>query len=132
MIDKIVWQPEGLAKSQGFNEYDFSINLDWDFAKQMFDNKISEERQDNFNKRVMEKIGYSFPLEFYENTSLLKSINLGQNGRWINIDKGEINKLKENKKEFLKYHSHNIDNLIDQHNLLQLFEFWVYYSPSLV
>ncbi|MCA9487785.1 MAG: hypothetical protein KC516_02375 [Nanoarchaeota archaeon] len=133
MIDKILWQPYGLKPSKNAtNPYDFSIYLDWEFANKMMQNKILESKQFRFNKAIGEIYGFQLPLQFHENTSLLESINLGMNGRWLNLDNSERKKLDQNKKEPLQFYSHNIDNSTDQLNLLKIFESWINYHPSLL
>lgn len=132
MKDKILWQPQNIwPNHETTNPYNFSILLDWEFANKMMSTKIPEERQENFSKAIGERFRYSFPLNFYENTALLESINIGENGRWLNAEKYSLENIKEGKNENLIYHSHNITTSISQNTLMSIFECWAKYHPSL-
>ena len=127
MIDKIVWQPEYLYST---NSYEFAINLDRKFADEMKSSKISQIKIDNMNKFAVKnfKIYSTSPYQFLDNTCLLKSIYIGNSGKWLALNNGSLNKKDE---EHLIYNTHNIDSKSEAFTILGLFDLWIHCSKAL-
>jgi hypothetical protein len=128
MKNKLVWQIENLAASNGPC---FSVNLDKDFAIEMFNTKLSERQHKILNDKALErfKINYSEPFQFEEGTAFVKGFYLGENGVWLHADSHNLNYLRKgNLKENIEYSTHNVDLRDQTHRLIGLFDMWVYYS----
>jgi|SRR3989344_5666164 len=126
-MDRIVWQPVFGHK------YDFSVNLDNLFAKEMIDARVPSERQIRMNQLANEELkrlgeNWLNPFHFYENSCFVSQFYIGKNGVWLATDILIQNKELEKP---IDYHSHNVDSSKDLYVLLKLFDTWVKYADAL-
>ena len=134
-MEKLIWQVSSLYPSgeEAIKNYKFKINLDYDFARKMINSKVSNSKKDGLNELTRKRfnITSSNPFQFYEDSGLVNMIELGMNGRWLNIS---VNELKYNlkSKKNLEYYTHNIENITDVYNLIGLFDLWVSFSEALI
>ena len=131
--ERIIWQP-----FFNYDDYEFKVWLDRNFARQMATSTLSPERTKRMNELGRDKlkslgINWLSPYTFYENTGLVSSFHLGHGGKWLGTsDRSIKNLLDDDKKEEpLKYHSHNLEFPKETHALLALFSQWIHYSDIL-
>lgn len=127
-MDKLIWTPS-------FNiGYDFRIDLDWNFAREMVQSRIPAERQVRMNALANEELkrlggNWSNPYSFYEDSCFVSQIYTGQNGVWLSTNHKIIDSLiKCEKSEPIIYDSHNVDTSHQAHVLMVLFDKWIKYS----
>lgn len=114
------------------------ILLDRDFAEDMLASKIPFEAQKRMNQLSLETLiskGFNWhdPLIFHEDTALVTEFHLGNGGVWLSMDSSSrFSLLNQNdKKEPLKYHSHNARYSSHSYALMALVDRWVEYADLL-
>jgi hypothetical protein len=132
MDRRIIWQPVSLYHPGS----EFGIYLDRNFAKEMINTNLFYEERRKFNELPQKLFGsklfdFCEPFQFYGNTGLVLSFDLGKNGKWLSItNTGGRNPL-ETTEDNLEYRSHNIDDAFEQKALLSLVDFYAQYADSL-
>jgi hypothetical protein len=127
--DKIVWQPVF------DNFYNFHINLDRGFAREMIMSKRAKERDINrLVKTMSDELGIvcDNPYGFYGNTTLLNQINIGEGNR-LTLEGIKAKRLLEGDldEKNITYISYNIRFASDAYALMFLFSNWVRFAPRL-
>ena len=74
MKNQIIWQPQGLYQPG----YDFGILLNPEFAKEMFNLKLSRKKYQKMQKLPKELMGFKKPdpYIFHKDTCFISQINL--------------------------------------------------------
>lgn len=116
-----VWQPSYHGKA------DFSITLDGDFASQAYDLEADQEKMNELGNTILDDylINWKNPYRFKENSFLVTSIHLGNNGTWIATTESPEGSE-------LTYHAHNVDNTEDAAALQHLFGEWAETTQALL
>ena len=129
---KIIWMPEF------YDNCDFGIYLNRNFAKEMIKSKIPTERQTIMNKLATQelkrrKVNWINPYSFHEDTAFIHQIYIGQNGVWLSTNHQDISELISETKSSkqIKYESHNVDFPEQNYILMSLFNQWVEYSDAI-
>ncbi len=132
-MERTIWTP------RFYGEYDFEVYLDWDFAREMIQSRISTERQTKMNKLgdvELKRLGVNWlsPYTFHEDSRFITQFYIGQNGVWLATDHQTIDGLlnqEEESSNVIKYTSHNVDTPKQAYVLMMLFGKWVEYVDAL-
>jgi hypothetical protein len=128
--EQIVWQPIYLNQREGTN---FRIILDRSFAKDCLEKKLTSKQQMAFNEVASKQVTgekIRIPFLFYNDTILLKQINLDSD-RWFYIpERYGRNPLDSLSNKSVIYQSNNFDTSWDRNITLSLFDFWVMHINS--
>ena len=131
-MDKIIWQPHFGSR------YDFSVDLNRTFAKEMIEARIPLERQLKMNELANEDLKrldryWLNPYTFHKDSGFVSQFYIGNNGVWLSTDNDEINSLVRNETlgKPIEYHSHNIDTPKEAYILMVLFDTWAKYAEIL-
>ncbi len=126
-MKKIIWQPSEFSA----DSYDFVVSLDGDFARDIIQIKISDEKQKRVNElgnEELKKAGINWlnPYTLYEQSGFVSQIYLGNNGVWLATSHNNIESLlKKSNSRDIEYHSHNVDTPKEAHVLMLLFNKWI-------
>lgn len=128
-MEKIIWTP------RLYGSCDFGVYLDKNFARDMIQSTVSNERQRRMNGLANEelrslKINWLDPYLFYKDSCFVSQFNIGQNGVWLATDRHAINDLLSEEKSVkpIEYNSHNVDFPSQAYVLMRLFDKWVEYA----
>ena len=132
-IEIIGFRPSG-GMRDGFN---FSLNLERDFALRALEKKINPDYIKKFQKNgedILNQIGlkYPSPFQFQNGSCLIGQINIASDGRWIATSIDALYQLKHRDKIDLKYHTHNLDFMTHSYACLSLFTYWLEYAEILM
>ena len=127
----ILWTPDFYGRC------DFGVNLNRDFAREMIEAKVSNEKQIMMNDVAngkLKELGKTWlnPYRFHENSCFLSQIYLGENGVWLATDRQNIESLLVESKleKAIEYSSHNVDRPAQACTLMVLFGTWVEYADA--
>jgi hypothetical protein len=87
-MNKIVWQPRAIYQPT----YNFGIVVKRDFAEEMINCHISDEKRKWLNKLgedAIKKLGHNNPnpYHFDEKNAFVRDFSLGENGVWLELDR---------------------------------------------
>ena len=133
---RIVWQVDETYHGAFNGNRDFSVLLDRQFAREMFEVNLGAERQRKFNRQaqeMLEKLKYlrAEPYIFDGNSALVREFHAGRNGVWIALDGQFGRPINFSFQQPLIYSSHNCDNSADFFALTSLISYWVSYNEVL-
>ncbi len=129
-MNKLIWTPKLYGRC------DFGVDLDWDFAREMIQARVPEEKQARMNALANEELktlrtNWLDPYSFHEGSCFVKQIYLGQNGIWLSTNHQTIvHLIKGDKSEPVRYNSHNVDTSHQAYVLMVLFDKWINYSDA--
>lgn len=131
-MEKILWMPHS------FNKCDLEVYLDRDFAQEMIQSRIPNERQRMMNelaKEALEQLGIRQlnPYGFHEDSCFITQFSLGEGGVWLSTGHQNIADLVKGKESPnpINYHSHNVDTPRHAYAFLVLFDKWARYANTL-
>jgi len=127
MAEGIIWQPGGLYQ-QGS---DFNVRLDSKFAKKILVVDVGAERQRQIIRHARDMIkdrNVSYPevFDFYKNTAFVCAFHIGNNGKWLSLERGG-GRMPDGGEKYI-YHSHNVDSAFDAYTLMTLVDVWATYA----
>lgn len=130
-MDKTIWTP------RLYGSCDFGIYLDRDFAREMIQSKVSNERQTRMNELANEELkrlgtNWLNPYTFHKDSCFISQFYIGQNGVWLSTNHQTIDDLlngKESSKP-IEYNSHNVDVPSQSYVLMRLFDQWIEYADA--
>ena len=130
-MDKTIWTP------YLHGSCDFEVYLDRDFAREMIQSKVSNERQKRMNQLANEELkrlgtNWSTPYIFHEDSCFILEFHIGQNGVWLSTTHQTIDDLlngKESSKP-IEYDSHNVDVSSQAYVLMRLFDKCIEYADA--
>lgn len=132
-MEKLIWQPTLTYKSGDIDSYNFSVEVDREFAKIMRDAIITGEKKKMMNELASERIrlqGFNQqePYRFYEESGLVTSFHINDGkGVWLSMGTNRDMKFEENP----VYYSSNVDTSKDAIVLMQLVSLWAEYGEAL-
>jgi len=128
---EILWTPEFYGGSS------FGITLRRDIAKSRLDAIASPEKISNLNRHVVKSLlfkeGFNWPnpYQFEKDSCLAVQMTVGDGGRWLDVSRNQIDRLKTRGDRPLRFTSHNIDNPWDMGLAMRLFSIYVRYGSDL-
>lgn len=116
------WQPAFYSKT------DFSIMLDGGFASQIYRLEADQDKMNELGNRILDDYQTSWedPYRFKEDSFLITSIHLGENGTWL----ATTDSVGDT--EQFEYHSHNVDTTENAVALQHLFGKWTETAEALL
>jgi len=130
-MEETIWTPRLYGK------YNFGVNLDKDFAREMIQSRISTARQTRINElanKELEKLKTNWlnPYTFHEDSCLIIQCYIGQNGVGLSLKYQAVDNLLKDKiySEVIEYDSHNVDTPSQAYVLMNLFDKWVEYAAA--
>ena len=129
MENQIIWQPQSIYQP-GFS---FCILLNPEFAREMFNSKLSSKNYQRMQELPKKIMGFSKPEPyiFHKDTCFIRQINLNAgDGKWLSLEDACCG-AEPNFDKLIKYSTHNLDyrhNPEDTLTLMGLFNLWIEYS----
>lgn len=130
-MEKTIWTP------RLYGYCDFGVYLDEDFARDLIQSKVPDERQRRMNELANEELKtmgeyWLSPYTFHEDSCFISQIYIGQNGVWLSTNYQTIDELLKGKESSkpIEYTSHNVDSPKQAYVLMRLFDKWVEYADA--
>lgn len=115
------WHPEYYGRT------DFAIKLDGDFAVETYDMDADQSRMNQLGNEVLDEHGINWknPYNFKEDSFLVTSIHIGNNGKWVST-------TDDPQGQEMTYYTHNIDTATEALAIQHLFGKWAKSAEALL